>query len=941
MNSINSTPSQNTAAVKQMHNHKQRYIFGEWKDSSVNLSTEDVIEICNKAEEMRYKISEYPADKLFSLIDRLGTLWSNKEYHGRKKLLEILPGITGFSYQMIEQGLEQLQYLFNSELLQKKLTTEMRNIPRAGELKYNSHTGTALSWHPLGTILHICSGNVFLAGAGSLIEGLITGNVNILKMPSEEKTFLPVLLDSLCEVDSDKVISNSICVIDYSSSQSDVISEFKKRVDGIVVWGGENAVKSYRENLSARTRLILFGPKISLAVITESALKKVPEEYNSQCHAKAAPNVSQSDVTGKENICRSSDEYQHSYAFHAEKLAEEISIWDQNACTAPQICFVQKTANAEKIAAELAIALEKREKTLPAGTLPIENAVEIRKLRDVFEIASFKKCGGLHESKENLAWTVLLDFDKTIEPSPLHRTIRVVPFESVDEIISGVESLRGYVQTAGISCAFDERIPLTAKFAASGAVRITDIGQMAGGEIDDPHDGAYDLSQYVNIAVTRSKSWSEDFEPIDFMTSSDRKKILDSRLRILIEKASKSEFYRTRFAGLIIDSVDDLEKIPVLTRSDMESNLPPGGTGLLTGEITGGYVSRSGGSTGEPKFSIYDGHDWEQMISNAVRLFRATGIRPKDRLANCFLSGDLYGSFVSFDHINVRMGVTNFAFGRNVKPEVFLKVWKTFKLNAIQGVPSLIMPFLRALKTIEPGFFLEKYLYAGEPLSSVDREWLVKELKIKNIASIIGANDGGQIAFQCGHLTGRKHHVNDDFNFIEIVDESGKRVPDGESGRILITSLLKYAAPLIRYEIGDLGRIIPEKCSCGRTQRIIEYLGRADDVLCIGLMNIKLSDISRSVEKYDASAVQVAGSSSTEGDIVTVRIEIESSSGSELSVESLSEKIRNTILEDCPVIIDRLTSKTLARLEVKIFKPGELSRNPRTGKLKGIIDERC
>ena len=67
-------------------------------------------------------------------------------------------------------------------------------------------------------------------------------------------------------------------------------------------------------------------------------------------------------------------------------------------------------------------------------------------------------------------------------------------------------------------------------------------------------------------------------------------------------------------------------------------------------------MSRSGGSTGIPKFSVYDRADWNSLIDAGERAVRFAGLRMNDRLANCMMAGDLYGSFVSFDHINSRIG---------------------------------------------------------------------------------------------------------------------------------------------------------------------------------------------------------------------------------------------------------------------------------------------
>ncbi|MEK7743763.1 MAG: phenylacetate--CoA ligase family protein, partial [Elusimicrobiota bacterium] len=254
--------------------------------------------------------------------------------------------------------------------------------------------------------------------------------------------------------------------------------------------------------------------------------------------------------------------------------------------------------------------------------------------------------------------------------------------------------------------------------------------------------------------------------------------------------------------------MSDLRKIPILTRAEMEANMPPQGEGLSTGPWRGGYVTRSGGSTGAPKFSVYDGSDWERMIAHAAEVFRSLGLSPSDRLGNLMMAGDLYGSFVSFDHVNCRLGAASFAFAGTSTPETFVDMWRKFKLNVVEGIPSTLIPFLRRAKRLEPGLRLEKVLYAGSPLGSEDREWLKKSLRARRVASLIGANDGGQIGYQCERLRGALHHSVDDFNLLEIADERGRPVREGEPGRILITSLLKFAYPLLRYDIGDIGRVV-------------------------------------------------------------------------------------------------------------------------------------
>ena len=93
-----------------------------------------------------------------------------------------------------------------------------------------------------------------------------------------------------------------------------------------------------------------------------------------------------------------------------------------------------------------------------------------------------------------------------------------------------------------------------------------------------------------------------------------------------------------------------------------------------------------------------------------------------------------------------------------------------------------------------------------------------------------GCNDGGLYTFECGRADG--YHVGMESVFVEILDEAGRRVPDGEVGRIVTTNLSIRAMPLLRYVTGDLGALSREPCACGRgLVRVVELQGRDRDVV--------------------------------------------------------------------------------------------------------------
>lgn len=870
----------------------RHYYYGEWVERTSPLTPEEVQELTRQGRRAAREFAAYPVEKVLALLDSVGKVWANPHYEPRKRLEAILPESTGFSPAMIQMGMQEVPFVLNAENLRKKLRTELRGTEREGQWSWSESSKTATCLSPLGVILHVISGNVFLVGMGSLIEGLITGNVSILKRASNEAgeaaDFLGALIQTIQDLDNEGVVSRSFAVLDYPSSSKSVIAAFKKEVDALVVWGGEQAVKAYRDDLPARTRFIVFGPKISLGLVTQGGLESF----------------------GAAEV--------------ANRLASELAIWDQNACTAPQVCFAEGKETALALAEALSHALAIKQKEIPAGPVDTNTAVEIQKLRSVAEIEEARGLGKVYESERGVDWTVIVDEKLTVESSPLHRTIRILAAPTLDAIFQEVESVRGYLQTVGVAAAPRELNPLATELSRRGAVRILELGLMAGGEIEDPHDGAYDLPHYFNYTFARFASAARW---VDSETN--------SLLRRLIGVARRSPFYGERLKGIDVQSVLDLAQVPPLTRADMEANLPPRSEGLATGHFEpGGYVSRSGGSTGEPKFSVYDGHDWEQMISHAVGVFKAAGLERGDRLANCMLAGDLYGSFVSFDHINARVGVQTFAFADKLEPELFLKIWRTFKINVIQAIPAIMIPLLRRVKELEPAFTLEKVMYAGAPLQPSDKKWMREALGVKRIASIIGANDGGQIGFQCELLSGGFHHSVDDFNYLELVDEGGKPVPVGEPGRILLTSLRKYAYPLIRYEVGDMARFVEAQCACGQGGRIFEYLGRADDTLCVGVLNLAYRDFQNALADEPISALQIVAENPEGIDEIVVKVEAENLTA------SFSEALKRRVLNDVAKVDDNLRDGKIRALRIELHPLGALPRNPRSGKIKNLVDAR-
>ena len=170
-------------------------------------------------------------------------------------------------------------------------------------------------------------------------------------------------------------------------------------------------------------------------------------------------------------------------------------------------------------------------------------------------------------------------------------------------------------------------------------------------------------------------------------------------------------------------------------------------------------------------------------------------------------------------------------------------------------------------------------------------------------------------------------HYWDDFIYIEIIDPvTGKNLPDGEMGEIVITTLVKEGAPLIRYRTHDLSRIIPGECSCGsKFPRIDTIMGRTDDMMKIKGVNVFPSQIEEVLGTFPeiSSEYQIRISHLDGKD--TMRIYVETSGS--VDFNDLSKRIA-----------EKVKSRIGFTPIVKVVEIGLLPRSMK--KTQRVIDER-
>ncbi len=341
--------------------------------------------------------------------------------------------------------------------------------------------------------------------------------------------------------------------------------------------------------------------------------------------------------------------------------------------------------------------------------------------------------------------------------------------------------------------------------------------------------------------MIHSPYWEEKIETMD----RDSLQALQlERLRATIARAARSPYYSNVFArhGISAEHIrtpEDIRKLPFTTKADMRDHYP---FGLVAGDMSeeGVRIHSSSGTTGNPTVVVHSQHDLDSWANLVARCLYMVGLRRSDVFQNS--SG--YGMFtggLGFQYGAERLGaLTVPAAAGNSKRQI--KFITDFKTTGLHAIPSYAIRLAEAFREegIDPrSTSLTTLIIGAEPHTDEQRRKIEELLNIKayNCFGLTEMNGPG-VAFECTEQNGM--HLWEDCYWMEIIDpETGKPVPEGEIGELVLTTLDRDMMPMIRYRTRDLTRILPGPCPCGRTHRRIDRIkGRSDDMFIIKGVNI-------------------------------------------------------------------------------------------------------
>lgn len=379
-----------------------------------------------------------------------------------------------------------------------------------------------------------------------------------------------------------------------------------------------------------------------------------------------------------------------------------------------------------------------------------------------------------------------------------------------------------------------------------------------------------------------------------------------------------------------IKSVDDIKKLPFLSKADLRDAYP---YGLLGTDLKNCVrIQSTSGTTGKRVVAFYTQGDidiWEECCARAIV---AAGGTNEDVCQVCYG----YGLFTGGPGLNggshkVGCLTLPMSSGNTERQIQFMMDLGSTILCCTPSYAAYIGESLAEMGYKPEDNKLKAGIFGAEPWTEEMRRGIEKSLGIKAY-DIYGLTEtsGPGVSFECEEQTGM--HINEDHFYAEIIDpETGEVLPEGEKGELVFTSLDKEAFPLLRYRTRDICVLTRKKCSCGRTHvKMSKPMGRSDDMLIIRGVNVFPSQIETVLLKEGyAPNYQIMVDRVNNSDTLDINVEI--------SPEQFSDKVSDTQKQEKSLEAAMRTMLGIGP-KVHLVPPKSIVRSE--GKAVRVIDKR-
>jgi long-chain-fatty-acyl-CoA reductase len=418
----------------------------------------------------RDALQDVPLHEIVGFLHNVGHNWKSTEYSRRILYERYLCRHFGYSEKMAQTEANWIALLLSSHYrLYDTLSAELGSWHMLdGWVPREEAFVRAL---PRGRVLHLAAGNVPLSGVASILRALVTKNVSVVKVSSDDPMTPLALAMSFMDTDADHPVTRALSVVHWAGGDEGPLPlRLVRDADAVCAWGGDDAVAWAKRHAAPHAEVLAFGPKRSLAVVGRDADRRKT----------------------------------------ARALAHDVAMYDQRACFSVQHAFVEEPI--VEFVEELEAALRTYENLLPKGEHDFDE-------RAGWALAQLEAdfCGAQVRVGEGQGWSIVVARESEVEVHPLGRTLYVHPIASASQI---APHLGPQVQTVAVAPS-DLGLLLRDLCAAKGVARIVDLGMNNVFRVGGTHDGMYPLQRlvrYVSMELPAATPVKGMVIPIDQTT---------------------------------------------------------------------------------------------------------------------------------------------------------------------------------------------------------------------------------------------------------------------------------------------------------------------------------------------------------------------------------------------------------------------------------------
>ncbi len=393
-------------------------------------------------------------------------------------------------------------------------------------------------------------------------------------------------------------------------------------------------------------------------------------------------------------------------------------------------------------------------------------------------------------------------------------------------------------------------------------------------------------------------------------------------------------YYRKKMEdkGVTIDdihSVEDLHKLPFLSKDDLREAYPYGLKGKPLEECV--RIHSTSGTTGKRVVAFYTQHDvdlWEDCCARAIVAAGGT----KEDVVHVAYGYGLFTGGAGLHGGSHKVGCLTLPMSSG-NTERQLQFMEDLGSTILCCTPSYAAYLAESIheRGLEDRIHLKAGIFGAEAWSEDMRQDIQNKLGIKAY-DIYGLTEtsGPGVAYECSEQTGM--HINEDHFIAEIIDpDTGEVLPEGSKGELVFTAITKEAFPLLRYRTKDICVLTREKCSCGRTHvKMSKPMGRSDDMLIIRGVNVFPSQIETVLMQQGYAAnYQIIVDRVNNNDTFEVMVEM----NPEMFSDSLAK-----LAEAEKKLVEALKSMLGIAAKVKLVAPKSITRSE--GKAVRVVDKR-